>query len=350
MPTSAAVSQREVPRCQCSVHTCRQQIEFSCVQLNSSVRLSAPPSSCCGATTACCVSCMQGPRCPLATRILFHCAHARRDEDALMALHSSLSNSLEDQLSLAALHFNRGNYQVCRRGLVVPSSNAPHAGCLPAYTSSRSKMFCHTGGLGPARLDFGGCGMPQRDASTRDGCNSIVWQLHKHRALCRKRSSWSKQGVSIIGHQQAVAPATWNGVHSNKAVAATVDQHTRARCIMPPALLSVMRMHTSAGSRRHLLCSAFRACACMQMSAGSRRHLLCCAFRACSCMQLSAGSHRHLPCSAFRACACTSECRKQQTHTRHCCWSTGSCWRSICMWRCAMRSWTTMMSAQKSCR
>lgn len=205
MPTSAAVSQREVPRCQCSVHTCRQQIEFSCVQLNSSVRLSAPPSSCCGATTACCVSCMQGPRCPLATRILFHCAHARRDEDALMALHSSLSNSLEDQLSLAALHFNRGNYQVCRRGLVVPSSNAPHAGCLPAYTSSRSKMFCHTGALGPARLDFGGCGMPQRDASTRDGCNSIVWQLHKHRALCRKRSSWSKQGVSIIGHQQAVA-------------------------------------------------------------------------------------------------------------------------------------------------
>jgi hypothetical protein len=55
---------------------------------------------------------LQGPRCPLATRILFHCAHSRQDEDALMALHSSLSNSLEDQLSLAALHFNRGNYQV----------------------------------------------------------------------------------------------------------------------------------------------------------------------------------------------------------------------------------------------
>jgi hypothetical protein len=55
---------------------------------------------------------LQGPRCPLATRILFHCAHSRGDEDALMALHSSLSNSLEDQLSLASLHFNRGNYQV----------------------------------------------------------------------------------------------------------------------------------------------------------------------------------------------------------------------------------------------
>jgi hypothetical protein len=32
-----------------------------------------------------------------------------------MALHSNLSNSLEDQLSLAALHFNRGNYQVTAR-------------------------------------------------------------------------------------------------------------------------------------------------------------------------------------------------------------------------------------------
>lgn len=29
-----------------------------------------------------------------------------------MAQHSSLSNSLEDQLSLAALHYSRGNYQV----------------------------------------------------------------------------------------------------------------------------------------------------------------------------------------------------------------------------------------------
>jgi hypothetical protein len=29
-----------------------------------------------------------------------------------MALHSSLSSCVEDQLSLASLHFNRGNYQV----------------------------------------------------------------------------------------------------------------------------------------------------------------------------------------------------------------------------------------------
>ncbi|WIA21525.1 hypothetical protein OEZ85_000725 [Tetradesmus obliquus] len=53
----------------------------------------------------------KGPRCPLATRIQFHCAHKRGDEDALMALHSSLGDSLEDQLSLAALHFNRGHHQ-----------------------------------------------------------------------------------------------------------------------------------------------------------------------------------------------------------------------------------------------
>lgn len=65
---------------------------------------------------------LQGPRCPLATRILFHCAHARHDEDALMALHSSLSHSLEDQLSLAALHYNRGNFQV--RAEVATSTEA----------------------------------------------------------------------------------------------------------------------------------------------------------------------------------------------------------------------------------
>eukprot|EP00775_Hariotina_reticulata_P003826 gene3826-4084_t len=54
---------------------------------------------------------LQGPRCPLATRILFHCAQRQGDEDTLMAQHSNLTDSLDDQLSLAALHFNRGHYQ-----------------------------------------------------------------------------------------------------------------------------------------------------------------------------------------------------------------------------------------------
>eukprot|EP00879_Flechtneria_rotunda_P009429 GHRR01009871.1.p1 GENE.GHRR01009871.1~~GHRR01009871.1.p1 ORF type:complete len:458 (+),score=143.98 GHRR01009871.1:1-1374(+) len=54
---------------------------------------------------------MQGPRCPLASRILFHCAHRKGDEDALMAQHSNLTDALEDQLSLAALHIHRGHHQ-----------------------------------------------------------------------------------------------------------------------------------------------------------------------------------------------------------------------------------------------
>lgn len=61
----------------------------------------------------------QGPRCPLATRILFHCAAGHSDEDALMAQHGNLANTLEDQLSLAALHYTRGHYQVLgHQGLI----------------------------------------------------------------------------------------------------------------------------------------------------------------------------------------------------------------------------------------
>lgn len=73
-------------------------------------------------------ACMQGPRCPLATRILFHCARSRGDDDALMAHHSSLTNSLEDQLSLAALHYNRGHYQVSARMLETVVSHSQRVG------------------------------------------------------------------------------------------------------------------------------------------------------------------------------------------------------------------------------
>ncbi|KAF8058368.1 DYF13 [Scenedesmus sp. PABB004] len=52
-----------------------------------------------------------GPRCPLATRVLFHAAHRRGDEDGLMAQHGALGDGPEDQLSLAALHFHRGHFQ-----------------------------------------------------------------------------------------------------------------------------------------------------------------------------------------------------------------------------------------------
>ncbi len=61
-----------------------------------------------------CTAClsMQGPRCALQTRILFHCAHQMGDEAKLMQHHQQLSESTEDQLSLASIHYLRGHYQV----------------------------------------------------------------------------------------------------------------------------------------------------------------------------------------------------------------------------------------------
>ncbi|GAX82244.1 hypothetical protein CEUSTIGMA_g9672.t1 [Chlamydomonas eustigma] len=54
---------------------------------------------------------MQGPRCPLQTRILFHCAHKLSDETKLMQYHQQLTESIEDQLSLASIHYQRSHYQ-----------------------------------------------------------------------------------------------------------------------------------------------------------------------------------------------------------------------------------------------
>lgn len=53
----------------------------------------------------------QGPRCPLQTRILFHCAHKLNDETRLMQYHQQLTESLEDQLSLASIHYQRSHFQ-----------------------------------------------------------------------------------------------------------------------------------------------------------------------------------------------------------------------------------------------
>lgn len=55
---------------------------------------------------------VQGPQCPLQNRILFHCAHKTSQEEKLMECHTQLSDSLEDQLSLASIHYLRGHYQV----------------------------------------------------------------------------------------------------------------------------------------------------------------------------------------------------------------------------------------------
>lgn len=82
-------------------------------------------------------ACLQGPRCPLATRILFHCAHSRGDDDALMVQHSSLTNWLEDQLSLAALHFHRGHYQVGGVLAWMPAPACSNTACFTLATANR---------------------------------------------------------------------------------------------------------------------------------------------------------------------------------------------------------------------
>lgn len=57
---------------------------------------------------------MQGPGCPLQTRILFHTAHKQGDENKLMHYHGQLTESIEDQLSLAAIHYLRSHFQARR--------------------------------------------------------------------------------------------------------------------------------------------------------------------------------------------------------------------------------------------
>ena len=48
---------------------------------------------------------------PLQNRILFHVAHRQGDETQLINYHQRLTNAVEDQLSLAGMHFLRGHYQ-----------------------------------------------------------------------------------------------------------------------------------------------------------------------------------------------------------------------------------------------
>ena len=65
-----------------------------------------------GDQTAASVCPLQGPKCPLQTRILFHCAHKLADEAKLMQYHQQLTESIEDQLSLASIHYQRSHYKV----------------------------------------------------------------------------------------------------------------------------------------------------------------------------------------------------------------------------------------------
>ncbi len=54
---------------------------------------------------------LRGPAGPLQNRLLFHVAHKQNDENKLMVYHQKLTDSKEDQLSLAAIHFLRSHFQ-----------------------------------------------------------------------------------------------------------------------------------------------------------------------------------------------------------------------------------------------
>jgi intraflagellar transport protein 56 len=44
----------------------------------------------------------------LQTRVLFHVAYKLNDEAKLLQYHQQLSDTIEDQLSLASIHYQRG--------------------------------------------------------------------------------------------------------------------------------------------------------------------------------------------------------------------------------------------------
>lgn len=61
----------------------------------------------------------KGPECALKNRILFHVSHKLLDENKLMAYHQKLTDTNEDQLSLAAIHYFRSHFQEVTLDLVM---------------------------------------------------------------------------------------------------------------------------------------------------------------------------------------------------------------------------------------
>lgn len=53
----------------------------------------------------------KGPSCDYRTRLIFHIAHQRNDTDSLYEAHSQLIGTLDNQMSLGAIHYLRANYQ-----------------------------------------------------------------------------------------------------------------------------------------------------------------------------------------------------------------------------------------------
>uniref|UniRef100_A0A061QZQ4 Tetratricopeptide repeat protein 26 n=1 Tax=Tetraselmis sp. GSL018 TaxID=582737 RepID=A0A061QZQ4_9CHLO len=53
----------------------------------------------------------KGPDVPLRTRLLFHLSHKLGNEDKLMEYHQKLTETTEDQLTLASIHYLRSHFQ-----------------------------------------------------------------------------------------------------------------------------------------------------------------------------------------------------------------------------------------------
>ena len=54
---------------------------------------------------------LKGPASPLQNRLLFHLSHKFNDEKRLMSYHHNLQDVIEDQLTLASIHYLRSHYQ-----------------------------------------------------------------------------------------------------------------------------------------------------------------------------------------------------------------------------------------------
>ena len=55
--------------------------------------------------------CQKGLESPLFIRLMFHISHKKDDENSLMIYHHKLTESTEDQLALAAVHYLRGHFE-----------------------------------------------------------------------------------------------------------------------------------------------------------------------------------------------------------------------------------------------
>ena len=55
--------------------------------------------------------CLKAPESPLQVRLMFHIAHKKNDEKNLMTYHHKISETTQDQLCLAAIHYLRGHFE-----------------------------------------------------------------------------------------------------------------------------------------------------------------------------------------------------------------------------------------------